>query len=141
MIDKIFEKERKYTKLHDKDSFLIPNNLIFQLDKATKLKSATGVERNIQEKVVEEEDFSFVMSCTQEPGKQNANPDKQKEEDEKPKSIQIMKNKTVHRPINLQQSSEIIPSDDREVSDYHGHIERIFQHVDVKQTSNDEFAY
>ena len=45
LIDKIFQKQRKYTKLHDKQSYIVANNPIFELDRATKLKTNTGVER------------------------------------------------------------------------------------------------
>jgi hypothetical protein len=49
LINKIFEKERKYTKMHDKEGYLVPNNLIFSLDKTAHLKSNTGVERTNEE--------------------------------------------------------------------------------------------
>ena len=36
--------------MYDKESYLVPNNLIFSLDKTAHLKSNTGVERSSQDR-------------------------------------------------------------------------------------------
>ena len=63
MIDNIFKKQRRMTKLHDKDNYLVSNNPIFALEKTNNLKSVTGVEKNQQRKRPKDDAVDLMLAC------------------------------------------------------------------------------